>query len=798
MASESSVYNVCPCGTFCGSCLLKTTVQDGKILRTERVVYTGPEADDGFVCQKGIASARYPYQPGRLLHPLKRAGERGEGKWQEISWDQALDEIGAKLVAIRDEYGPQSVAMWNMFGAVGVGVHSDLNTRFINTFGAVDLVGTGVDNGPAYAMLLDFGAGIPFMVLDPRVLPSSKYIIVWGANPVENNPRTGRFLAQAQDRGVKVVDIGLVFDGTAGMADEFIAVKPGSDGALALAMAQVIVSAGKHDADFLERHTVAPFLVRDDNGLFLRDDAGNHMMWDGAHGEAVGVAPGTKDFPGVVPALTGAFEVGGVACKPAFQRLADHLEDYTPEAVESITGVSPEVVRRLANEYADAKPAFIAAALGIRYQNQGLIYRALSLLGIITGNTGKMGGGVSMGGQALNLPPAVLNDAAIGTPDGPENVKSTQLRNIEFFEAAKTGKPFPIKAFLKGAGNPVHNYPSRQRWVNDVFPSCDLIVDYDVWMTDTTEYADYVLPDCTSFERTDIYSGYGHVVLMEAGIEPLGEAKPAHWVYRELAKRVGLLDYFDKSLDEWLEIRLDSEDHSVTGIEPPLTLDRLKRDKMVRANVPGEPLDLASIYMEWGFPTASGRIEFYSEQMADIGHALVRNEPCGLLDSQETREKYPFQFFTGRQRFFMQSFYTDDPMMVKLSGGTPAGRMNPADGVVKGIKDGDLVECFNNQGKMQVVMRLDEAIPPGTVQVWFGWRRRQYEGGSTYSELIPDLSAPWSTDALAERWVDYVNASGKQGHYFFGGESDLAGSWDTLWDAVCDVRKVTVGSGGQS
>lgn len=784
---ETSVYTACPGWGDHEYCAVKTIVKDGKILRTEKIQYTGAEAKEGFICQKGITSGRHPYLQGRVLRPLKRLGKRGEGKWQEISWGQALDEIAAKLLSLRDQYGPESLAVWNLPASVppSTGLGTLLGVRFAGLWGATDPSHSyGVDNGPIFASTFELGSAYGYMTLDPRLMLLSKYIIVWGANPLENQERAARYLTWAQENGARIVDVGLVFDATAAKADWFVPVKPGSDAALALAMANVMITEALYDRDFLLQYTVAPFLVRLDNGQFLRDEQGNYVVWCNKSRQAVPVAP-KGEIVAEEPALEGSFTISGVACKPAFELLKEHLQNYTPEKQEAITGVSPEVVRQLTHEFMAAQPALVLGALGMRYQNQGETYRTLQLLAVLSGNLGKPGGGVTCELMPANYP-IIFNDFPIIFPNGLEGNKTKNVRQVDFYEQVKTGKPYPIKALLKISGNPVHNCPNRSRWVDGVFPYLDLIVEYDVWMTDTGEYADYVLPDCTPFERMEIVAGasYDHILLQEPAIEPLGDAKPAPYLFRELSKRLGLGDDFDKTTEEWLEIRLQSSFPMVSEIQPPLTLERLKKEKMVRANVPEVPFNP---FASMQFGTPSGRIEFYVEQLADMGEALARYRPP--LDVGKEPDRNPYQFFTGRQRFFMQSMFSDDPWMAKLSGGQPTARMNPIDAKKEGIKDGDWVECFNQRGRVKVIMRLDEAIPPGTIQVWFGWRTRHFAEGSFSEPLLP-MAGPEVVDDLANRWYGIVEAQGKVGSFLIGAESMMAGAWDAIWDCACAVRKV--------
>jgi molybdopterin-containing oxidoreductase family molybdopterin binding subunit len=795
MSEESFVYTCCPGWGDHEFCVIKTVVKDGQIVRTEKADYAGAEANEGYICQKGIMSCRQPYNPRRLTKPLKRRGARGGGEWDEISWDQALDEIAAKLLDLRERYGAESLAMWDVVASVppSQGLAALLASRFIGLWGATDPIqGYGLDNGPFFAAYYDMGEFYRYMTTDPCNFDSSKYIIVWGANPVENQQRIAKHLVEARSRGAKIVDIGLIFDATAGFADWFIPVRPGSDTALALCMANLIVTREQYDAPFMLTHTVAPLLVRDDDGLFLRDANNNYLVWDSEAGIPHPVTPGVKELGIETAALNGNYVVDGTPCKTAFARLREHLAPYTPEYQESITGVPAADALRLTDEYVSAKPAYIFGALGLRYQNQGESYRSFYLLGMLTGNLGIPGGGVT----SEMLPagwPLIFNDGAISMPLGRDAYKGKYLRQADFYEQIESGEPYQIKALWVVAGNPVHNCPNRGRWIDEVFPKLELIVDVDIWMTDTGEYSDYVLPDCMPFERMELAASasYNHIVLTEPAIEPIGEAKDPTFLYGELAKRVGLGEYFDKTVEEWIDIRLQSSWPLIAGINPPVTVERLKQEKMVRAATPPVAWD-PFIGMEFGTPSA--RLEFYSERLVPVGAQIASyREPLEvptLATLSNNDSAYPYQFFSGRQRFFMQSMFTDDPVMAQLSGGKPTARINPLDAAQEDIIDGDKCEVFNQRGHVIASMRLDESIPPGTIQVWFGWRHEAFEEGM-YSELIVPLGSRETLNDIADLWWQNVkDQGGVQPGFATGGIGGMAGSWDTIWDCACSVRKV--------
>ena len=790
MSEETFVCTACPGWGDHEYCALKTIVKDGKIVRTERLDYTGPECNEGYICQKGVAAARQPYNPDRVQGPMKRVGERGEGKWEQISWDQALDEIAAKMVEIRDKYGSEAVSFWNLAASVPptFGLHQLLNARFMNLWGGTDPVYQyGIDDGPVYAAYYMYGKDCAAYALSsPFLFDRSKYIIIWGANPVENQQRVVNHLVTARENGAKIVDIGLVFDGTAGFADQFIAVKPGSDPALALGMARVIVENGWHNTEYLLEKTTAAFLVRKDNGQFYRDADGNRATWDLATNAPAVCVDGVVTIGAEKPALEGCYEIDGVEVWTEFEAMKAEYAKYTDEFVQETCGVAPEVLCQLAYEYSHCGPSYIIGALGLRYLNQGESYRAMYVLAALTGQQGYDGAGVTTGLMMTEYP-AQLNDDAIKHPFGGDLSKSKgkSVKLVDWYDGVMAGK---YKGLIKTSGNPLHNAPNRDLWINKVIPNLELIVDFDIWLTDTGEYADYILPDCMPFEREELIMSacYGHIVLQEPAIEPAVDCRNAVDLFSGLAERVGFGEYFDKTPEEWLAIRLQTDYEPIATIDPPLTMERLHKEKLVRMNIPDEP-KFDPLRMPPSTP--SGRIELYNESLYHLGYQVASYKLP--FEAQGNRDpKYPFQFFTGRQRFFMQSMYTDDPLMIKMSGGIPTIRINPVDAKAKGICEGEKVEVFNDRGHMVAPARLDEAVPPGTVQAWFGWRHKHYEEGM-YSELLLPLSSHEATDGdplAVQWWNDYV-ADVPEGTP--GGIHVVTGVWDTIWDCSCDVRKLS-------
>lgn len=286
-------------------------------------------------------------------------------------------------------------------------------------------------------------------------------------------------------------------------------------------------------------------------------------------------------------------------------------------------------------------------------------------------------------------------------------MKSVPVRMADWFEAAE--KPdSPYKALIIGQGNPIHQQPTRGRWLR-VLEGMELVVDFDIWMTDTGELADYVLPDCMSFEREDLIAGacYNHIILQEPAIDPPEGCKDPVYLYTELAKRTGLGEFFDKTGPEWIQKRLETQFPLVAYIDPPVTYERLKEEKIIRTMAPPEPKYDGYLNPAEVMETATGRMEIYAEGFKDFGLAVTHPLETNYLGKFP---EYPFQLFTGRQRFFMQSSFTDDPINVELSGETPSTRLNPIDAREKGLVDGDIVEVYNDMGMWLPVWRLTSAF----------------------------------------------------------------------------------------
>ncbi len=784
---ETFVYSACPGWGDHDYCAIKTIVKDGKIERTERIVYSGPEETEGHICQKGCLAGRMPYDPNRLMYPMKRVGARGEGKWERISWDQALDEIAAKLNEIAEKYGPETVALWNFAAGAppSAGFESLMPTRFANLYGCTyPMASVALDNGPFYAEFYATNVAYPHVIVDPRNMIGTDLIYIWGCNPIENQMRITKSLVRARDEGAKIIDLGLVFDGTAGWADEFYGVHPGADGHMAMAFVDYILQNGCEDAEYLLANTVAAYLVDEETGLLAKDDDGNYFVYDNAAGAVAPVAAPKGEYPSDDIALYGRYECQGKKLVTVLTLQKEEAANWSAEKVADKVGIPAATITALAKQWAEAENAFIITGYGLRYYNATETCRIFLLLGMLTGRLGKKYNGIIEGLQSQCYP-LILNDAAVNMPNGPEDLRAKCMRQWEWFAQADSDEN-PYKALIVAEGNPVHQQPDRNRWLR-IMDKMELVVDIDVWLTDTGELADYVLPDAMSFERQDIImpACYNHVVLQEPAIEPAADVKDPVELWSGLGKRCGFGEYFDKTNDEWCEIRLQTQYPLLATVEPKVDFARLKAEKCIRFNAPAEPYYDGWITDQGQWPTATGRLEIYAERLKDLGLAITHpRETVAVGQSTE----YPFQFFSGRQRFFMQSSFTDDPINIELSGGSPATRLNPKDARRLGFEDGDMVEVYNEMGHVVTRLEIDECVPAGTVHTWFGWRARQFEEG-TYAECVTTYASAKTNQAVEEKWAQDWCEAGYSFNMFTDPISAEIASSDCYWDSWCNIRK---------
>jgi molybdopterin-containing oxidoreductase family molybdopterin binding subunit len=782
-------------------------------------------AERNGICQKGIVAGRYPYLPERLLYPLKRVGKRGEGEFERISWDQALDEIGTKLRDIVNTYGSRSVIV-NTFACGIPAAYSALSLalglRLVYTSNCSTISLPPVDMSALFGEAIDFGNNTLCSFRNSDSLADAKYIIIWGGNPIgfTRAAHTTRTLMEAQERGVKIVDVGVIFDSTAAKADQFIGVRAGTDAALALAMANQMIKEGLHDEDALCRYTVAPFLVRDDNGLFLRasdiisgGDSTKYIFWDKGANAAMEIGASVYDLGACKPDLEAIVTVAGISCKTAFVRLKERLEPWTPETQEEITGVPADVAVQFLHEYMTHDPAVVFVNLGLRYMNGTHTFRAINLLPALSGNFTKKGGRFTVFPMADGHPVS-FNELGMMWPNGFEKSMGRTVRFDEIVNCAKHPDQQQYKALIIPFSNPLHCWPNPKTVGEEFFGAMDLVVVFELRETDTNPWADYVLPECTPFEREEIIPSAECLVFQEPAIEPLGEAKPPAFIWGKFAKFMGVGELFEgKSTADWHRLQLQSGDPQVTVNGEPITYEMLKEQKIIRLNTSDE----MDYYSENPliFETPTGREEFYAEALAHIDCALAKYEPPNILGLK--RLQYPLHFYPGRHRVFMQSQFQEFPELRAIGGHKASVSLNPRLAQEYGIIEGDLVEVFNERGSVKVRAQISEAFPPDMVHVWYAYPKKDYADHKSDppTVLSTGLASPETENEFSLTWCDQWIKQNTERNPLHdqmlknGMEFDSKTVWDdqcdipsigsfygprssneTFWDDVCDIRKV--------
>jgi molybdopterin-containing oxidoreductase family molybdopterin binding subunit len=431
--------------------------------------------------------------------------------------------------------------------------------------------------------------------------------------------------------------------------------------------------------------------------------------------------------------------------------------------------VPPETIRELATRYALAKPAAIYHNFGDRYYHGNLARRAQMALGSVCGYLGESGGGVFLGGMNAGWFIG-FNLAAVTNPtDAAVNVLQLQ----EAMEAIATGKPFPIKMWINKYRNPIHCCPNPQRWIQEVVPNLDFIVNINIRMDWTAEYADILLPDATIFERVTLGAVQDHVVLSGPAIEPLFEARTAHWIWSELARRVDLGEYFRQSEEDFLRTMLESTDAALEGI----TLEKLQESGgMLRANSPETPY-VALAHKQFDTPT--GRIEFYSERLTSYGEELPVFKP-GLEIPIRQGSKYPLQLQTPHTRFYMQTDFGDLPVLKQFVP-EPWLEINPEDADTRAVSDGNTVEVFNDRGGKILKAVLSSAVPVGVVKTHHGPGRKMYQEGHYQM-----LTLPWGAKATSNPVHELRYQLTRPWWKWAGGQADI------ISDCAVDVRKAKV------
>lgn len=729
--------------THCiGPCALKCTVREGRLALVEPNDW--PDEHHQTVCLKGLSEIQHVYSLERIQTPLKRVGERGSGEFVSISWDEALDIIKEKISESKEKYGPESILLTTSGEA-------DMHYPFLpfalgGQYTPYIGVDTGCDNGfaPAFG-----GLGSPSPTNEVSDWVNSKTIILIGTNYLESNLPDVRWFFEAKEAGAHIVVVDPAFTTTASKADEWIPINPGYSIALLLGMVTVIIDNNWYDERFVSANTSLPFLLDAETGLFVRqnepaseDETGEenpYLVWDSVSGS---LQPYNAE--GVVPALAGTYEVAGKKLRPAFEALIQTQKEYTLEWASEKTGIDAEVISNLAKRYATGGPACLSYGYGgpDKWWNADIFGHAAVLTAALTGNIGRSGSGVGYCAHGL-----ISNGAALASWDLPEEygLIGPFNANLEVPVANMKYVPNDVRA-LVNLGDAMFlrfgDWNAQRAWLD----SLDFILTIDPYYVTSVSYSDIVLPAATRFEcRGDYGFAYcvrNHMLLQEKVIEPLYDSKTDFEI--DIAISSLFIDpaLLPKTLEELTQFQVDnSEDPAMEGI----TVEALRANNgIMRLNVPDDPV---VYYTDQVYPTKSGRLELYYENLVPSGNALpVFEEPQEAYEGNELRQKYPLQFSQPRSKYYVHSQFCDATWIQQFV--DPFVELNPIDATARGLSTGDLVEVYNDRGSFQCGFRANEAVRPGTCRSYYGFWEKIMPGG-VVQEVTNGALNPRAFDMMA-------------------------------------------------
>ncbi len=681
-----------------GSCTWKVYVKNGIAFKEDQYA-DYPDISPSLPtynprgCQKGANYKEYVYGPQRLKYPLIRTGARGDGKWRKASWDEALNYIARKVVETISNHGPDTITFYSANQA-----------KFAITYAAgarlANLIGGVVCSFYDWVSDLPPGEPITWGVQTDSCESAdwfnSKYIIVWGSNIVETRIPDAHFISEARMNGTKIVTIFPEYNAVSIHADVFVPVKPGTDAALALGMANVIVNEGLYDEAYVKQYTDMPMLVRIDNRRFLRESdlvangrEDKLYFWDENTGKPV-LAPGTMGSPdktlnlgAIDPALEGTFSVntlsGEVEVTTVFSLLKQKLETYDPRSVSEITGVDKELLTEIAREFATIKPARIIEGAGVNhYYHNDLNNRSQILIAALTGNVGKPGGGFDhYVGQEKFWPEEGFFKLAypLGRPkqrfqpttlwtyvhsDITSDVEGLWQRPLREYirESVNNGwMPLYPKGTLESGRTPKILFIWGANYLNqtkasepvlaNLLPKLDLIVDIDFRMCTSGLYADVILPAASMFEKWDLSTTdlYTYITPFTPIIPPQLDSKTDWQIWKELARALADTKFsFTDTLPDGSTINRDFS----TLVEEFTANGALNSDK-----------DTGQFILDNSMETEGMTMDMINQQprrfvATSKGWTTEIREGVAYYGFQRMYElKEPLSTLTGRQQFYI-------------------------------------------------------------------------------------------------------------------------------------------------
>jgi anaerobic selenocysteine-containing dehydrogenase len=618
---------------------------------------------------KGFAAKQRSFAPGEPGAAVLTQAESTQAEsaqiWQRISWDEALDEIAGRFRKVIAESGSEAILPYSYGGTLGALNGASMDRRFFSRLGASQLERAICSAAGEAGLESVMGVKLG---TEPEQFIHSRNIIAWASNIHGNNIHLWPFVAEARRKGAKLVVIDPYRTRTAACADWYLPINPGTDGALALAMMHVIIGEGLHDADYLAKYTLG------------------------------------------------------------FDRLCEKVKAYPPERVAQWTGISAQDIRKLAREYATVRPSVIRLNYGVqRSEGGGMATRAIAMLPCVIGSWKEVGGGLQMSTSGA----FGLNKDALTRPDlKPEGLQHTPrtVNMVELGNALNTLSDPPVKALFVYNSNPAAVCPNHNEVVRGLKRPDLFTVVHEQFFTDTTDYADIVLPATTFFEHKDLQTAYGHYYLQvsDQAIEPLGECRANVDVFRALAGRMGFKDpCFGESVDEMIDGALASSDPWLEGINR----QRLERERQVRLNLSGQGSAASGQsepflpFAHGDFRTSSGKAELYSEAIKAQGlDPVAEFTPPAESRHGGQGAAFPLELLARKADNFLNSTFSNLPSIREMEE-TNLLEIHSADARTRGIADGETVRVYNHRGEIFLQARVDGAVQPGVVSARLNWAK---------------------------------------------------------------------------
>lgn len=645
----------------------------------------------GFLCGKVARYLDRVYAPDRLLYPMRRRAGVPKGSlphgeemqaFERISWEEALDTIARRLQATSDVHGPESILPYSYAGTIGQLGYGSMDRRFFHRLGASQLDRTICASAGSAAFNAVYGLRLG---PEPQSFVHAKLIVAWGANLHGNSIHLWPFVEQARRNGAQLVVIDPYKTKTARLADQHIALRPGTDTALAMGIMHVILREGLQDRDYID------------------------------------------------------------ACTHGFEALRARVmtSDYAPNRVAAITGIDAGTIVAFARAYATATPAVIRVNYGIqRTDNGGTAARAVGMLPLLTGAWKHHGGGVMIStSNAFGFNSAKLQMP--GLMQASPLHREARTVNMSRLGHALTELDEPrVHALFVYNSNPAAVAPNQNAVLRGMRRSDLFTVVHDCFFTDTADHADIVLPAPTFLEQDDVQGAYGHYFaqLSPRAMEPMGEARSNVRLFRELAQRMGFAETcFRDTERDLIAQALDTQHPWHAGV----TLDRLEREGTMPLTLPrnerGEFLPFSDA--SW-FRTPSGRGEFLSESLAAQGLDPL---PGYTATPERNDPTQPLRMLARKADHWMNSTFANVPQhRVMEEGRLGLGllEMHPDDAAERGIREGDAVEAANERGSIRLKAAFTGRVPLGTVACTLGWNKLAADGNGVNvltSERLTDL-----------------------------------------------------------